>query len=176
MRESPRAARLVLQLSDMMRYSLYETSKPYVLVNKEIIFIRNYLVLEQLRSSGRVRMTSQIDDDMEGQLVIAPFLLIPFVENAFKHGVHATRQLSWVRVILQVKQGQLQVEVTNSKPVDGLPIAERGIGLQNVRKRLDALYPGAHQLVVDDQLAQYTVKLTIVLVTGWKNNSFNDFS
>lgn len=176
MGESPRASRLVLQLSEMMRYSLYETSEPYVLVNKELIFIRHYLVLEQLRSSGRVQITYHIDEDTEGQLVIAPFLLIPFVENAFKHGVHATHQRSWVRVILQLKQGQLHLEVANSKLVDGLPISERGIGLQNVRKRLDALYPGAYQLSVDNQPEQHTVKLTIFLVTGRKSNPFHDFS
>lgn len=165
-RESPRAARLVLQLSDMMRYSLYETGEPYVSVNKEISFIRNYLVLEHLRGSGRARITSHLDDDADGQLVIAPFVLIPFVENAFKHGVHATLQACWVSVVLQIKPGQLRLEVTNSKPADRQLTSKRGIGLQNVRKRLDTLYPGAYQLVINDQPEQYELILTLTLISG----------
>ena len=159
--ESPRAAKIVQQLSGMMRYSLYETADVMVPLYKELAFIRNYVELEQLRTSKRLTLETSYPNPVDETLVIAPFVLITFIENAFKHGVGSTTIKSFVKIDLTLRDEVLHLTIVNSKPVSAKKTIG-GLGLVNVRKRLAALYPD-HQLQVLDDALQYTMVLTLTL-------------
>lgn len=160
--ESPRAARLVAQLSGLMRYALYETAGLFVPLHKELQFIRAYVDLEQTRTSKRLTLTMALPETVDETLQIAPFILITFVENAFKHGVETTTRKSWVNLSVQVEGNTLRMHVANSKPANGAPAA-RGVGLQNVQKRLVLLYSHHHTLTIDHQPNSYAATLTVRL-------------
>jgi hypothetical protein len=159
--ENPRAALLVQQLSGLMRYALYETVEPFVPLRKELQFIRDYVSLEQTRAAKRLDLSLELPDAANENLQIAPFILITFVENAFKHGVESTSKKSWMRVIVRVEKETLQLEVANSKPITKI-VKPGGLGLENVRKRLALLYP-AHTLSITDEPSEFIVQLTLPL-------------
>jgi len=159
--DNPRAARIVEQLSGMMRYSLYETSDTLVPLYKELAFIRDYIGLEQLRAAKRLHLEAVFPEEIDDRLLIAPFMLITFVENAFKHGVHNTSRKSWVRLEMTLDNDVLVLSISNQKTPDA-PQQPGGIGLVNVRKRLDALYPG-HELAIVEEAAAYHVRVKIRL-------------
>ncbi|HEV7378917.1 MAG TPA: histidine kinase [Dyadobacter sp.] len=159
--ENPRAAQIVQQLSVMMRYSLYETAGTVVPLEKELDFMRNYVALEQLRMSKRITLESSFPIDGTQSVVIAPFILITFVENAFKHGVAATSKKSWVTINIKLNDAELELSVKNSKPITRKSVTG-GLGLANVKKRLAMLYP-EHELCIVDQQSEYTVYLKLTL-------------
>lgn len=159
--DNPRAARIVEQLSGMMRYSLYETSGTLVQLDKELTFIRDYIGLEQLRTAKRLQLEAVFPEQVDDRLQIAPFILITFVENAFKHGVHNTTRKSWVKLDLTLTNDSLTMIISNQK-TENAPEQTGGIGLVNVRKRLGALYPG-HELTVREEAGAYHIYLKIRL-------------
>ncbi|WP_414617822.1 sensor histidine kinase [Dyadobacter sp. 32] len=159
--ESPRAARIVQQLSGMMRYSLYDTTEAVVPLAKELAFIRNYVELEQLRTAKRLTLVTRFPDSADESLLIAPFVLITFVENAFKHGVQSTTKKSWVELVILVEGNALTLSVKNTKPVKP-ELLTGGIGLDNVKRRLAVLYPG-HQLNIINTEMQFSVELKLIL-------------
>lgn len=160
-----KAADLILRLSELMRYNLYETNLPKIALDKELAYIQNYLNLERNRLSDRYVV---IDYEQSGQLEqyqIAPLLLIAFVENAFKHGVKGATEPAYVQVSASVTAGQLLFRVENSIP-DKLPVGEPdrksgGVGLNNVRRRLDTLYKDNYELVVTTSEGRYEVTLIL---------------
>jgi len=160
--ESPRAASIVQQLSSMMRYALYETKESLVPLNKELNFIKDYVALEQLRSTKRLLLDVNIADNVDGSWQIAPFILITFIENAFKHGVQSTTKKSWVKVQVEIQENRLLLFVSNSKPSNPQPTVG-GLGLANVRKRLNFL-KAEHNLNILDEPNQYSVTLQLQLV------------
>ncbi|MCF0071112.1 histidine kinase [Dyadobacter sp. CY261] len=167
---NPRAARIVEQLSGMMRYSLYETSDTLVPLYKELAFIRDYVGLEQLRTAKRLQLEAVFPEHVDEGLAIAPFILITFVENAFKHGVHNTTRKSWVKLKITLDDEALSLKISNQKTADASQQAG-GIGLINVRKRLYALYPG-HELTVSDETEVYHIQLQIKLTRSeWTRNA-----
>jgi len=159
--ESPRAARIVQQLSGMMRYSLYDTVDAVVPVGKELAFIRDYVDLEQLRTAKRLTLVTHFPDSADESLLIAPFILITFVENAFKHGVQNTTKKSRVNIEILIEGATLTLSVKNSKPANPEPVSG-GLGLANVKRRLAVLYPG-HVLIVTDTEQDYYVVLKLHL-------------
>ena len=166
--DNPRAARIVEQLSAMMRYSLYETDGALVPLHKELAFIRDYVGLEQLRTAKRLQLELVFPTTPNEDLQIAPFILIAFVENAFKHGVHNTTQKSWVKLEIRLDDDDLTLIISNQKT----PNASQqtgGIGLMNVRKRLDALYPG-HELTILDEDGAYHIHLKIRLTKNTRTS------
>ena len=153
----------LLRLSDILSYMLYECNVEKIDLEKEIHLIRNYIELEKLRYENRLEISFEAHGDISGQL-ISPLLLMPFLENAFKHGVAKSERSAWVRVHLFVEGKTLQYLVENSLPennVDAINVTS-GIGLINVRKRLEILYPDCHRLNIQ-QIDTYLVKLTIEL-------------
>ena len=159
--DCPRAAQLVHQLSGLMQYTLYETTAPRVPLQKELQFIRDYVSLEQNRTGKRVDLHVELPEGVPDTLQIVPFLLIPFVENAFKHGVQRTARKSWVHLRVSVTGNELHLLVSNSKPAVPEPTTG-GLGLASARKRLAVLYP-RHLLAVTDETTQYSVSLTVNL-------------
>ena len=159
--DCPRAAQLVHQLSGLMQYTLYETTEPSVPLYKELQFIRDYVALEKNRTGKRLDLQVDLPELIPETVQIVPFILIPFVENAFKHGVQRTARKSWVQLQVQLEGNRLYLLVSNSKPTVSEPIVG-GLGLANARKRLATLYPG-HTLQVVDETTQYRVSLSLLL-------------
>ncbi|MEP2935451.1 MAG: histidine kinase [Gilvibacter sp.] len=160
--QSPETPDLVMQLSELMRYQLESSKKDTVFLKEELEFIENYLLLEEKRLSKRCTVEFLIEGDLL-EYRIAPMLLIPFVENAIKHGAHSTNMKSTIDVSASLKNATLYFSVVNSKPALGAESKRKGMGLDNVKRRLKLLYPHSHELVIDDQQKEYVVNLTVEL-------------
>lgn len=152
-------------LSRMMRYVLYETQKDVTLLSKDIAFLRDYIKLMQLRLTDKVRVSFEHPAALN-DVFMAPMLFLPFVENAFKHGVSA-QEPSCIDVRLEQEGTTLYLEVRNSRFNEKRVVMEEssGIGLVNTQRRLDLLYPGRYTLLIDERAPGNTflVKLTLQL-------------
>ncbi|UHG94926.1 sensor histidine kinase [Spirosoma oryzicola] len=162
------ASTILLKLSSLMRYVLYEAGTAYVTLQQEIDFLKDYVDLEKIRHGDSASILLQIEGDAEN-LLIPPLVLITFVENAFKHGINATIRESWVTIDLRIKDNSLNFLIRNSKPAvrqqarsSSLPKVG-GIGLTNTQRRLELLYPDRHQLQIQQTPITYTVDLTLLL-------------
>ncbi len=160
-KQSPNTAPVVMKLSQILRFMLYECTQPRIPLNDEIKVIRDYIELEKLRYNKRLSI-SFIDAVDEPGRLIAPLLLLPFVENAFKHGSSETRFETYINIELKLQEGQLELTIANSKDDDPI-MKSNGIGLQNVRRQLELIYPGQHQLEITNESQRFTVLLTIDL-------------
>ncbi|QHV96767.1 sensor histidine kinase [Spirosoma endbachense] len=153
------------RLSRMMRYVLYDTQAGTTLLSKELSFVGDYIQLMQLRLTDKVTVTLNSPNPLHDQ-PIAPMLLLPFVENAFKHGVSAL-QPSWITITLQQQQNKLLLDVRNTLFAEKTPSLEagNGIGLTNTRRRLDLLYPDQYVLAINEHTpaGEYHVHLTLNL-------------
>jgi two-component system LytT family sensor kinase len=159
MENSPKSPKLVMHLSKLMRYMLYETGGNKVLLTDELAHLENYIGIEQTRFDDRLEMSFQCTGEIEGQW-IAPLLLLPFVENAFKHGIENNG--GWVTIDLKVSEKRLYLKVENSfTEPKGQPL--QGLGLKNVKRRLALLYPSHYQLGVtqDDNIYQVDLKIDL---------------
>lgn len=155
------AQEAVLSLSKMMRYMLYESEQGNTKLSREIEFMKVYIDLMKLRISDRVRLTVEFPDEYD-DIDIPPLLFIPFIENAFKHGVSYQRD-SFINIMLSRDEDLIRFRVSNTINAvnDEAPQPDSGIGLDNVRKRLSLLYPGKHELTIIDTGPVYSVELTI---------------
>ncbi|WP_245539631.1 sensor histidine kinase [Pontibacter roseus] len=163
---SERTAQGIQMLGDMMRFMLHENHQQKILISREIEYMRNYIDLQLLRTSSSPDMVieTKIEDVLERKY-IAPMLLIPFVENAFKHGISLKRK-SWIRISLHCDQDKLYFDVYNSTHTRSEQDPEKdksGIGLANVRQRLSLLYPERHELIIRETPEEYFVHLTLQL-------------
>jgi two-component system LytT family sensor kinase len=164
LRKSDKTADMVLRLSDMMRYVLYECNSGAVALEREVEFVSNYVELERIRHGNHVSINYALHGDMEDKW-IEPLLLIPVVENSFKHGINAQMENSYVTIKLDVKEDALSLSVENSIPVNGAMLKEKGgIGLENVRKRLELIYPGKHTLEIAPYNDRFLVTLQLNLL------------
>ncbi|WP_117884172.1 sensor histidine kinase [Aureibaculum luteum] len=168
--QSPETPDLVMQLSELMRYQLESSKKDTVLLKEELEFIENYLLLEEKRLSERCTVDFLITGDYS-DFKIAPMLLIPFVENAVKHGAKSTNEQSTIDISVTIKNSTLYFCVDNSKPSKVSTSKRIGLGLENVRRRLYLLYPNAHVLEIDDKENLYRVNLSIDLTTAMLKNN-----
>ncbi|TMU56490.1 hypothetical protein FGG15_02825 [Flagellimonas algicola] len=158
--QSTETPEVVMQLSELMRYQLESAKKDFVSLKEELEFIENYLLLEEKRLSKRCAIEFLIEGE-SSNYKIAPMLLIPFVENAVKHGAQATNAQSTIDVNIAIKNSRLYVHVVNSKHNAATQSTRMGTGLENVQRRLNLLYPNAHELQISDMEAAYHVNLTI---------------
>ncbi len=157
---------LILKLSDILRYLLYEGSEKKVVLAQEVKYLKSYLELEKVRHGSRMELNIEVEGDMD-RYDIAPMLLIPFVENSFKHGLGKEMSKGFVDVSVKTNDNQLTFKIANSKPKNGGVSAQNGyvggIGLKNVEKRLKLLYPKKHKLTLKDDREEFEVKLNIEL-------------
>lgn len=160
--QSPETPDVVMQLSELMRYQLESSKKDTVLLKEELEFIENYLLLEEKRLSKRCKVEFLIEGGLSG-LKIAPMLLIPFVENALKHGAQSTNKQSTIDISASIRNTTLHFYVVNSKPPIVSESKRKGLGLENVKRRLNLLYPNSHLLEIDDTENLYRVNLSIDL-------------
>ncbi|MGL5890517.1 MAG: sensor histidine kinase [Bacteroidia bacterium] len=159
---SPRAAEMVEKLSGMMRYSLNHTPQEMVDLNQEAEYIENYIELQKIRFGESVKLISDIETRGK-HYQIAPMLLIPFVENAFKHGVNAEED-SYINIRLAVIDNVLQLDVFNNKvKLDLSTHEESGLGINNTKNRLQLIYPKKHSLMIKDTETEFAVTLQIQL-------------
>ncbi|MBB6610636.1 histidine kinase [Pontibacter sp. Tf4] len=163
---SERTAQGIQMLGDMMRFMLHENHQQKILLSRETDYLRNYIDLQLLRTSVSPNITidTRIEEVLDDKM-IAPMLLIPFVENAFKHGI-SLKNRSWIRVTLHSQQNTLFFDVYNSKHPKSEQDTEKdksGIGLLNVKQRLNLLYPNRHELVIRETAEEFFVHLTLQL-------------
>jgi len=160
---SPKAPEMINKLSGLLHYILNECNQPLVPLQKEITMIHDYTALEKIRYGEQMAMTIDIQENGTEKL-IAPLLLIPFVENSFKHGASRMLTNPWVKLRISVENNMLHFLIMNSRPKDEEPQLTKGnIGLKNVKKRLQLLYPGAHELNIVSELESFAVYLKIRL-------------
>lgn len=162
LKNSDKASEVVLKLSDIMRYVLYQANEHEVLLKKELDFIRNYMELQRIRYSDRFDISFQIEGDPD-DIKIAPLLFIDFVENAFKHGLEKRFNDGYVQCSVIIQNNTIEFSVINSKSQGEENRSEirTGIGLNNVRKRLDLIYPGHHTLTIRDMGEIFNVNLKL---------------
>jgi len=159
------AGKAIHQLSRMMRYLLYDTQQGNTMLTQEIDFVKDYISLMQLRLTDVVKINFDVPSGLK-DMPIAPMILVPFVENAFKHGVSATKQ-SHINITVRQDASILHLDVENSIINDNSVSLDTnsGIGLVNTKRRLDLLYPGKHKLEISEMNAnnEYTVHLMLDL-------------
>lgn len=145
--KSDKTAPVALQLAQLLRFVLYETRKPTIALQEEVGILEDYVALERLRfDEDRLQIETHFELD-DPQQPIAPLLLLPLVENAFKHGASEHRTEAWIRLSVVLKNHELRVQVENSVDLQtAAPPRPDGIGLQNLRRQLELLYPGKSQL------------------------------
>jgi two-component system, LytTR family, sensor kinase len=153
----------IIKLSDIMRYMLYEARAEKVLIGKEISYINNFLDLQRIRykDSSFIQFRT---GGIPSNIFIPPMLFIPFIENAFKHGKKSGNEkisisLEWNEPILEFTCTNRKRELSETEKT-----GPRGIGIENIRRRLELLYPGMHQLSIEETQTEYMVKLTIYLI------------
>lgn len=159
---APKAADMVDKLSEMMRYTMKDTQQDFVSLEDEINYVSNFIELQKLRLDRSVKLEYNSPGHIPF-LQIAPMLLIPFVENAFKHGVNA-EQKSRITIGILLDKAALQLTVTNLKVRVQKETSERsGLGIENTKHRLDLIYPSKHLLVINDTEKEFAVSLHINL-------------
>jgi LytS/YehU family sensor histidine kinase len=160
--KSENTAEVVAKLSQMMRYMIYDSNHPNVLLSKEIEYMQNYISLERLRLNDQIPIKFEVIGNAEN-LRITPLIFITFLENAFKHGVSNSNPKAWVNVTIQLQDKQCVYTVENSLVEKPESSEKSGIGLQNVKRRLDLSYPNQYKLITENKKDVYLVQLTLTL-------------
>jgi LytS/YehU family sensor histidine kinase len=148
------------KFSDMLRYQLYEMKGDKIPVEREISYLQDYVDLQKLRRDDAFAVSFDCSPSVTG-FSIEPLLLVPFVENAFKHVSSHAEKPNFIRINLDRKNGQMIFSTENSKDKERATDTYSGIGLNNVKRRLELLYPGKHELMIDDEESVYKVNLKI---------------
>ena len=163
--KSDQAPEVVMKLSSLLDYMLYEANDPKVSLEKEIELIRNFLDLEKIRYGDRVKIDFELNGNSSGYY-IAPMLLLPFVENSFKHGLSKQTTNPWININVNLERGLLHFNVSNSQGKlkdDKKESYTEGIGLSNVKRRLDLLYQKNYSLTIKDEETLFEIDLYINL-------------
>ena len=160
--KSDEAPGLVLQLSEILDYILYRCDEQRVLLSEELDNLKNYLNIERIRYSEKLKLNVTLPEET-GQFKIAPLIILPFIENAFKHGVSHFPGVAFVNLNIQLLNKNLVLTIENPKNQVTHVNNNKGIGLMNVRKRLDLTYPGKYILSIDDRAETFSVNLTLEL-------------
>ncbi|MBI3234788.1 MAG: histidine kinase [Bacteroidetes bacterium] len=157
------ASEMIIKLSDIMRYTISEAHLDKVPLQKEINYISSYIELQKLRLSSKVSLEYTVKGEVF-EFEMAPLLLIPFVENAFKYGVNPEQDSS-ILVFIGIDKGELHLLVYNKKVDIERTIQETtGLGIENTRLRLNLIYPGKHKLNIEETESSYSISLYINLI------------
>lgn len=171
--DTERAKELLAKFSEMLRYHLYETSSEKVPLSLEIDYVRSYTTMEKLRKGKNIEVELNIQPDI-GYLEIVPLVVLTFVENAFKHVSNWYDRPNRVCISLKKANNQLLFQCINTRENESstIPSDASGIGLTNVRKRLDLIYPNSHQLCTQRQDEQFRVDLSIQLTEAYELHNY----
>ncbi|MBL0742174.1 sensor histidine kinase [Chryseolinea lacunae] len=163
LKKSDHTPEAILKLSQLMRYMLTDCRGDTIALNKEIQVLHDYIDLEKNRFGNRLDITVNVHGDIH-QPHIAPLLLLPFVENSFKHGANEMIEQAWISLDLSVQQSQLKFKLINGKAeTKGVGTHSAHVGLLNVKKRLELLYPKGHELRITEDADLFIVSLTLDL-------------
>lgn len=155
-KDSREAQELILKLSDMMRYSIYEGEKEIVKIQEEIDFLKNYIELHKMRYHKHITVDFNCDVDENRKVV--PLLFIILLENAFKHGVENLRQNAYIKMNLTTSQNEISFAIENNyEKMDN----QSGIGLKNLKRRLELIYPNQHDLTFSTTESVYQARLIL---------------
>ena len=157
---------LILKLSDLLRYSIYDTNREFIPLTDELAYIANYIELERIRIGEKLILETNIQSTNISDIKIAPMLLIVFIENAFKHSKNTLQQEIYVKIDLHIDDGKLIFVVRNScsdKPIEEKSEKESGIGLAVTLKRLELIYRGNYSLDKMQENGFYEVTLQLQL-------------
>jgi Histidine kinase len=162
--ESPKSSKMIMELSDMLRYILYEGSKQLVPLAKELQMIMEYINLEKIRYGNKLDIHYLISDKTT-DVFIAPLILLPFIENCFKHGASNMLENPWINLTIEVKDTTLVMKLMNGKAImSNITQGKSGIGINNVRQRLELLYKDKYELQIREEEEIFVVDLKIILV------------
>ena len=160
--QSPKTPDAIHKLSQILRYVIYDNSEKFVNLEKEIDYINSYIDLQKMKDDAigdNININIKIANN---NIKIAPMLLIPFIENSFKHSYIEDTDNGWINIKIETKENKLIFECSNSIPeIDLQKDRVGGIGLDNVRKRIELIYPEKHDLIIDQNENIYSVKLII---------------
>lgn len=159
---SPVASQLVMGLSDMLRFMLYECNQPQVPLSKELKMVQDYISLEKIRYDDNLDVHVDLPNNTDN-LAIAPLLLLPLVENCFKHGTSHMIDQPWLSLHVTLDKDRMYVKLMNGKTNEVSKNNYKGIGIVNVHKRLDLLYPGKHELAITNEEDVFIVNLWLQL-------------
>lgn len=159
------ASDALAKFSDLLRFQLYECNEVQIPLRNEIAYLKNFVELQKLRQSKNIYVTTDINILPNHQLKIAPFMLITFTENAFKHLSDHSDKPNWITMNLVIDGDTLQFKIANSVVANKEREAVNygGLGLKNIKRRLDLIYPGQHELSIRHNTEQYEVNLELKL-------------
>ena len=152
---------IILKLSNLLDYILYQVSKPKVSLNEEILHLKEYIDLERIRFQDTLKISFE-SDIADSDKLIPPMLLIPFVENAFKHGVSLNKK-SFIEIKLHIEETEIYFEVINAIHKKRIEKEHSGLGIKNLKKRLNHLYQNQHELTFENDEKVFIAKLRIEL-------------
>jgi len=151
----------IMALSQMMRYLLYETGQEMVRLKRELDFVLNYIELEKLRLENSNSIKIDFDED-HPEMMIAPLIFIPFIENSFKHSRIIDDAEAWIEISIKTGNGKILFNCSNSIPQKQVKMdMNGGVGLENITKRLQLIYPGRHSIRIINESNQFNVELEI---------------
>src|SRR5688572_3706716 len=160
------ASESLAKFSELLRYQLYECNGHHIRLTQELTYLENFIELQKLRLDGSVQITIQMARPVNPNLSVAPFVIMPFVENAFKHVSQQKNENNWITMRIHFNDQQLQMDIANriaSHSRANEAVSYHGIGLKNVQHRLDLLYPGQYNLEVRHNSEEYHVSLKLNL-------------
>jgi two-component system LytT family sensor kinase len=164
LQKSDKTPEVILKLSEILRYMLYECNGPKVSLDKEINYIKNYLELEKIRQTKDAKIEFEVIGNSEN-VEIAPFLFTPFLENAIKHGVNRVLENPCVKIKIEIEEDILHFSISNTKPdveaTQQIKQQPGGIGLVNVERRLKILYPDKYRFKIENTSKKYTILLDL---------------
>ena len=159
-KENLEARNALHKFSDMLRYQLYEVKGTRIPIEKELSYLKDYVDLQKLRKDENYSVEFNCSPEVKG-FSIEPLLLIPFVENAFKHISHKTCSANFVKLDMSRSNGHFNFMIENSKEAERTTELHGGIGLNNVKRRLELLYPEKHELLINNKEDSYKVDLKL---------------
>ena len=153
--------KVILKLSEMMRYTIYDCKESQVQIGNEIKYLENYIALQQIRhnTDDNIKFTKEVEDS---RTKIAPMILIVFLENAIKHGLEVMSEKGYLNIVLKVTEKELRFEIENNHENSDLEVIE-GLGLENVRRRLSLIYSENHTLEIENLDGVFKIELSIQL-------------
>ena len=177
LKKSDQASEVVLKLSYLLDYMLYEGNAPQVMLKKELDLITTYIELEKIRYGEDLQVSYRVSGDVAGKS-ISPLIILPFVENSFKHGVSQQLQDKWIEVDIKITDNKLLLMVKNSKnreeTTDDTLSYKEGIGLYNVKRRLELLYGKNQKLIVQNEKDSFHIRLSLILHESTKVKKHED--
>ena len=161
-KKSPETANQIIKLSNLLEYTLYDSKKEKMLLDEELKYIRNYLDLQKIRIGEKIDISINVFNSIKA-IYIPPLLLLPLIENCFKHGVNKSIKPSWVRMDITVSNTELIIKIENSIEPDTQNNSPQnsGLGLNNVKRRLELLYPNRYDLKTYQEANSFLVVLKL---------------